>query len=94
MNWKNILWKEKYREEQERRYYEAINAYQRGDRNEEGFLKHICCEGARFHVLKWTLDSDGYAHTICSESECEINEEDRRRKKRYLERKRFKFPRK
>ena len=32
------------------------------------FIKHIRCEGARFHVLSW--DSNG---THCSEPDCIIN---------------------
>lgn len=38
------------------------------ERNEDGTLKHVVCEGARYHVLHW----DGLG-THCSEPECEIN---------------------
>jgi hypothetical protein len=36
--------------------------------NKDGTLKHIVCEGARYHGLRW--DSDG---THCSDPNCEIN---------------------
>lgn len=34
--------------------------------------KHICKEGARFHVLSWGYRK-GRPTTICSEPDCEIN---------------------
>lgn len=44
--------------------YEIINQ----EINEDGTLKHIHKEGARYHVLYW--DTRG---THCSEPNCEIN---------------------
>lgn len=36
--------------------------------NADGSVKHVYCEGARFHVLSW---SSRGRH--CSEPECEVN---------------------
>lgn len=47
--------------------------YLERERNAHGWLKHIDWEGARFHVLSWSLDWKGRARTHCSEPECEIN---------------------
>jgi len=42
--------------------------YQKRERNEQGHLKHICCNGARFHVMSWSTKG-----RHCSEPECEVN---------------------
>lgn len=41
-----------------------------------GTVKHVRCEGARYHVLSYFLVNDGFkqrAETRCSEPDCEIN---------------------
>jgi hypothetical protein len=40
--------------------------------NEDGTEKHICCDGARYHVLSYSFGRDGTA-VRCSEPRCEIN---------------------
>jgi hypothetical protein len=42
----------------------------KGERDERGHLKHINCEGARFHVISYGK------RRYCSEPECAINFED------------------
>jgi hypothetical protein len=41
-----------------------------------GFVKHVRCEGAKFHVLRW--DTSG---THCSEPDCIVNAPHRGKKK-------------
>lgn len=45
--------------------------------NDDGTEQHICCDGARFHVLSWSgvIGRDGKMHGFkhCSEPNCEIN---------------------
>ena len=36
------------------------------------YIKHVRCEGARFHVLSWSLRDDK-THTQCSEKDCIVN---------------------
>ncbi len=63
--------------ESRREYDEAEAAHYRGERNERGWLKHIHCDGARFHVISWGLrrlsngKEEGYSR--CSEPDCEEN---------------------
>jgi hypothetical protein len=38
------------------------------ERNEDGHLRHIHCEGARFHVISYSTEG-----RRCSEPECEVN---------------------
>ncbi len=40
------------------------------------YVKHVSCEGARFHVLSWHLvNSNGETH--CSEERCIVNKNKR-----------------
>lgn len=39
----------------------------------QGFIKHVNCDGARFHVISWGLDNDGKVVERCSEPNCIIN---------------------
>jgi len=44
--------------------------------NKDGTEKHIVCDGARYHVLSYSLrrkDGKDYAEVRCSEPNCEIN---------------------
>jgi hypothetical protein len=36
------------------------------------YIKHVHCDGARFHVLSWVGNSES-VRTICSEPSCIIN---------------------
>jgi hypothetical protein len=63
-----IIPSEAQRREARRIYNAAVDAYHRGERNPDGTLKHIVCEGARFHVTSW-----GSQGARCSEAECEVN---------------------
>lgn len=41
-----------------------------------GFIKHVHCDGARFHVLHWALRSNGWdqwPEERCSEKNCITN---------------------
>ena len=42
---------------------------------DEKWIKHVHCNGARFHVLSWAQMFDGTVRTICSESDCIYNKE-------------------
>jgi len=42
------------------------------ERNSNGHLKHIVCNGARFHVISWYGGTESCGRK-CSEPECEIN---------------------
>ncbi len=44
----------------------------RPELNPNGTEKHIVCEGARFHVVSWSLNRHGSV-TRCSEKNCELN---------------------
>jgi hypothetical protein len=39
---------------------------------DEKWIKHVCCEGARFHVLYYCL-AQGKAIVLCSEPDCIYN---------------------
>lgn len=45
----------------------------------DGYIKHVRCDGARFHVLSWSgyrrADGTMESRTHCSESNCIINME-------------------
>lgn len=41
----------------------------------EKWIKHVHCDGARFHVLSWYLLYDGTQKTKCSEPDCIYNKE-------------------
>ena len=43
-------------------------------KNADGSVQHVYCEGARFHVVSWSTSGQH-----CSEPECEINAERKRR---------------
>lgn len=38
--------------------------------SDEKYVKHVVCEGARFHVLSWSTKG-----THCSEKNCIVNKE-------------------
>jgi len=40
--------------------------------NADGTEKHICCDGARYHVLSYSFGTNGTT-VRCSEPRCEIN---------------------
>jgi hypothetical protein len=72
--------REKARKQEERckqQRAEAEAAYARGERTPAGHLKHIDCDGARFHVLSWGLrnlhNGKAVGFTRCSEPDCEVN---------------------
>ena len=41
--------------------------------NADGTEKHITCDGARYHVLSYSLNEAEGVVTRCSEPNCEIN---------------------
>lgn len=41
--------------------------------NKDGTEKHIHCDGARYHILSWSMDNAGNVTTRCSEPKCEVN---------------------
>lgn len=50
--------------------------------NEDGSEKHIHCDGARYHVLSWGI-KDGIPYQRCSEPNCEINHQQKKREEEY-----------
>jgi len=44
---------------------------------EEHWIKHVNMEGARFHVLSWSIDFLGRVSTRCSEKDCILNKEEK-----------------
>ena len=40
--------------------------------SDPAYIKHVYCEGARFHVLSWHL-INGHGETHCSEERCIVN---------------------
>lgn len=52
-----------------------LHTYER-ELNDDGTEKHITCDGAYYHVVSW--DHHGER---CSEENCEINRDRRRREK-------------
>ncbi len=59
--------------------YDAYNRreYAEGSRK---WVKHVVCEGARFHVLSWRKTAAG-AETRCSEQNCIINQQGHKKHK-------------
>jgi hypothetical protein len=43
----------------------------------EKWIKHVHCDGARFHVPSWVGKHDGQAEVHCSEPDCIVNKEGR-----------------
>jgi hypothetical protein len=39
----------------------------------EKWIKHVHCDGARFHVLSWIGYWDGTSKCVCSEPDCIYN---------------------
>jgi len=42
----------------------------------EKWIKHVRCNGARFHILSWLLTIDGKGVCRCSEPDCIYNKEE------------------
>jgi|WetSurSiteA1Bulk_404760.scaffolds.fasta_scaffold12020_2 hypothetical protein len=42
---------------------------------DEKWIKHVHCDGARFHVLAWYFMYDGTVKCKCSEPDCIYNKE-------------------